>query len=60
MDESPAQGLSLADLASLVEAGGQETPFRASDEVLMIQHADELVRRETGQVRPDEVIIPIH
>ena len=23
-------------------------------------YADELVRRETGQVRPDEVIIPIH
>ncbi|MFK4789510.1 hypothetical protein [Microbacterium sp. ZW T5_56] len=51
MDESPAHGLSLADLASLVEAGGQGTPSRAGDEVLMIQHADELVRRSRERLQ---------
>lgn len=38
-------GSSLADLASLVEAGGEGAPSHSGDEVTTIRRADELVRR---------------
>ncbi|WP_433676974.1 hypothetical protein [Microbacterium gorillae] len=51
MDGSSATGLSLAELASLVEAGGGAESSRAADEVLMIRHADELVRRSRERLQ---------
>lgn len=41
---SSMSGLSLADLASLVEAGGEGAPPDSRDEVMLIRHADALVR----------------
>ncbi|MEV5337073.1 MULTISPECIES: hypothetical protein [Actinomycetes] len=51
MDGSSTSGLSLADLASLVDAGGGEAPSRSGDEVLMIRQADELVRRSRERLQ---------
>lgn len=41
---SSTSGLSLAELASLVEDGGGETPPQPGDEVMLIRHADALLR----------------
>lgn len=51
MDGPSTSGLSLADLASLVEAGRDEAPTRSGDEVLAIRHADELVRRSRERLQ---------
>lgn len=45
MSGSSKGGLSLVDLASLVEAGGEQPQSSSDDEVRMIREADELVRR---------------
>lgn len=45
MSGSSNGGLSLVDLASLVEAGGEQLQSSSDDEVRMIREADELVRR---------------
>lgn len=49
-----ANGSSLADLASLVDAADEELRRPAGDEVVMIRRADELVRR--SQERLSELV----
>lgn len=51
MDGSSRIGLSLVDLASLVEMGGHEASSCSSGEVLVIRQADELVRRSRERLQ---------
>jgi hypothetical protein len=51
VNESSTGGLSLAELAALVETGRAEAPSHRGAEVLMIRHADELVRRSRERLQ---------